>query len=133
MGDGVAAVAAGASSAPVLSDFGLGDDYSVSTPNDPDRCLIEDGAFSTPNGSDFEYDHPFGDESFTFDINDFITDEHVPSTEQQPMFPSFSHAPAPSSLFNSETQVSSEDSYLQPHSGASLDGCDDGGIAVSVV
>jgi transcriptional activator HAC1 len=134
---GVAAGAAGASTSPISSDVHLDNGFSVSTPVDPDSYVLESGLLSSPNSSDFEYDHFTGDQSFSFaptefDINDFITDDHVPTTEQQPQHQSYNRAVADSSLFNPETQVSSEDSYLQPHSGASLDGCDDGGIAVGV-
>jgi len=133
---GVAAGAAGASTSSVSADVHLDHDFSVSTSVDPDSYVLESGLLSSPNSSDFEYDHFTGDQSFpfapSFDINDFITDDHVPTTEQQPQHHSYSRAAADSSLFDPETQISSEDSYLQPHSGASLDGCDDGGIAVGV-
>jgi len=131
-----AAVVPSAGSLPVSSDLHLDHGFSMSTPLDPDSYVLESGLLSSPHSSDFEYDHLIGDESFTFqefDINDFIADDHVaPNTEQQAQHQSYSRAAADSSLFNPETQISSEDPYLQPHSGASLDGCDDGGIAVGV-
>jgi transcriptional activator HAC1 len=107
---------------------------------DADRYLLESGLLSSPNSTDYEYDHLAGDDTtsfpFTtdFDINDFITDGEpnvAPSNEQQPQH-LYGRSVADSSLFNPETPNPSEDSYLQPHSGASLDGCDDGGLAVGV-
>ncbi|GKT92789.1 transcriptional activator hac1 [Colletotrichum tofieldiae] len=60
-----------------------------------------------------------------FDINEFLHDE-VNGTAVA-ADPEFGRDPT-----NSETQVSSENPNLQPHSGASTYGCDDGGIAVGV-
>lgn len=140
-----AAVAPGASSslaAPDSTQFHLDDAFILRSASDADRYVYESGLLSSPNSSDFEYDHLVGDDALSFqfpthndfDISDFITDDaNVASYEQHQQHPSHSHAVADSSFFDPETQVSSEDSYLQPHSGASLDGCDDGGLAVSVI
>lgn len=112
--------------------------------NDTDRYVLESGLVATPNSSDFEYDHLASDDttafqfttnSYEFDFNEFITDGELnvaPSNEQQPQH-LHSRTVADSSLLNPETPFSSEDPYLQPHSGASLDGCDDGGLAVRVL
>jgi transcriptional activator HAC1 len=108
---------------------------------DADRYLLESGLLSSPNSTDYEYDHLAGDDTtpfpFTteFDINEFITDGELnvaPSNDQQPQ-QLYSRSVADSSLLHPETPNPSEDPYLQPHSGASLDGCDDGGIAVGVI
>jgi transcriptional activator HAC1 len=130
--------------APGSSGVDLEHGFSLPAAFDADRYVLESGLLASPNSSDFEYDHLVGDDaqSFTFaptneffDISDFITEDPsvVPTHEQLSQHPSHSRAVADSSFFNLETQVSSEDSYLQPQSGASLDGCDDGGIAVSVI
>jgi transcriptional activator HAC1 len=129
---GVATEAAGAGPLGISSDLHFDHGYSVSTPVDPDRFILESGLLSSPNSSDLEYDHIIGDEPFTFDFNDYISDDHVTLTEQQPQLQSYSRAAPDPSFFDLETQASSEDSYLQPQSGASLDGCDDGGLAVGV-
>lgn len=111
---------------------------------DADRYVLESGLLSSPHSTDLEYDHlagddaapfPFATNNYDFDFNDFITDGELgvaPGHEQHP--PCFHGRPvADTSLHNRETPNPSEDPYLQPHSGASLDGCDDGGIAVSVI
>ena len=107
---------------------------------DADRYLLESGLLSSPNSSDYEYDHLAGDDTtpfqFTsdFDINEFITDSelHVAPCNEQPPQHLYGRSVAGSSL-HPETPNPSEDPYLQPHSGASLDGCDDGGLAVGVI
>ncbi|KXX78460.1 Transcriptional activator hac1 [Madurella mycetomatis] len=126
---------------PVPAGLSLGDSFGMPEANDTDRYVLESGLVATPNSSDFEYDHLAGDDSaafqfttnsYEFDFNEFITDGELnvaPSNEQQPQH-LHSRNVADSSLLNPETPFSSEDPYLQPHSGASLDGCDDGGLAV---
>ncbi|KAK5656608.1 hypothetical protein OQA88_4588 [Cercophora sp. LCS_1] len=108
-----AAVAPSASSfAPVAttSDFNFDHAFTLQPTLDADSYVLESELLASPNSSDFEYDHTVGDESFTFtndfDINDFISDDHVaPTNEQQPQHQLHSRAVAEPSLFNLETQV----------------------------
>jgi len=140
-------------STPAPAPAGLHIDASFGVPEalDADRYVLESGLLSSPNSADFEYDHLAGDDTssfpfptanFDFDFNDFITTDGeqqpvAPSGEQQQQLPQ-QHLRGrsvadSSSLLNLETPNPSEDPYLQPHPGASLDGCDDGGIAVGVL
>ncbi|EFQ26864.1 basic region leucine zipper [Colletotrichum graminicola M1.001] len=87
------------------------------------------GILSSPNSLDYENDYLAGDSSTffqdPFDINEFLHDEvNGTAVAADPEFGG--------DLANSETQVSSENPNLQPQSGASTYGCDDGGIAVGV-
>ena len=106
---------------------------------DADRYVLESGLLSSPNSVDLEYDHLVGNDTspfFEFDFNEFITDGDLnpaPGHEQPPQQPLHGRAVADSSLLEPENPNPSEDPYLQPHPGASLDGCDDGGIAVGVL
>jgi transcriptional activator HAC1 len=111
---------------------------------DADRYVLESGLLSSPNSTDYEYDHLAGDDAtpfplpastYEFDFNDFIADSELnisPSNDQQSQQLQ-SRSVTDSSLLHPETPNPSEDPYLQPHSGASLNGCDDGGIAVGVL
>ncbi|KAL0779362.1 hypothetical protein CaCOL14_003846 [Colletotrichum acutatum] len=95
---------------------------------DADRYVLESGLLSSPNSLDYEHDYLVGDSTFLqdpFDINEFLHDDvNGASVAADPDFGR--------DLTHSETQVSSENPNLQPHSGASAHGCDDGGIAVGV-
>lgn len=111
---------------------------------DADRYVLESGLLSSPNTSDLEYDHLAGDDTtpfqlsatnYDFDFDDFITDgEHnvAPSHEQQSQH-FHSRTVADSSFLHPKTPHPTEDPYLQPHPGASFNGCDDGGFAVGVL
>ncbi|TQN70947.1 Transcriptional activator hac1 [Colletotrichum shisoi] len=87
------------------------------------------GILSSPNSLDYEHDYLAGDSSTffqdPFDINEFLHDEVNGAAVAADPESGYDAA-------NSETQVSSENPNLQPHSGASTYGCDDGGIAVGV-
>jgi len=125
-----------ATSALSFSGFDGGLDLSATL--DADRYVHESALLSSPQSFDLEYDHLAGDdtEALSSFFDEFVgpDDFHVaPSNEQQPQQQSFNCAVADSSLHNLETPNSSEDSYLQPQSGASFVGCDDGGIAVGVI
>ncbi|KDN66828.1 putative basic region leucine zipper [Colletotrichum sublineola] len=137
---GASAIMAGLSN-PSASDLGLlsaasdavshfgSDPFSMSAALDADRYVLESGILSSPNSLDYEHDYLAGDSSTffqePFDINEFLHDEvNGTAVAADPEFGR--------DLTNSETQVSSENSNLQPHSGASTYGCDDGGIAVGV-
>jgi len=91
-----------------------------------DRLGFESGIMSPPDTFNFEHDHMVGDSSAPlqdFDISEFLA-------EELPSAPEFrEHCP---DLFELETSVSAENPNLQPHSGASSLGCDDGGIAVGL-
>ncbi|KAK0717319.1 hypothetical protein B0T26DRAFT_751393 [Lasiosphaeria miniovina] len=129
---------AGAAPSAWLATSQQHDAFSMSAPFDSDRYVIESGLLASPNSIDLEYDYMAGDDasafpfSNDFDINDFLADDSA-SNEQQTQHQSYGCAAADSSFHNPKTEVSSEDPYLQPHSGASPDGCDDGGIAVGVI
>ncbi|KAK1464554.1 basic region leucine zipper [Colletotrichum cuscutae] len=104
------------------------DSFSLSAALDADRYVLESGLLSSPNSLDYEHDYLVGDSTFLqdpFDINEFLHDDvNGAAVAADPEFGR--------DLTHSETQVSSENPNLQPHSGASAHGCDDGGIAVGV-
>ncbi|ROT37522.1 hypothetical protein SODALDRAFT_351788 [Sodiomyces alkalinus F11] len=129
----------GSVSAPSSADDHLVSNHlGLSETFDADRFVLESGLLSSPESIDYDDDYLAGDSSLfsvdPFDINDFLHDEvnaaaltTNAAAEKRPADPIMGHhAPYP------ETQVSSENSNLQPHSGASPYGCDDGGIAVGV-
>ncbi|KAJ4298396.1 transcription factor that binds to CRE motif [Collariella sp. IMI 366227] len=102
------------------------------------------GLLSSPNSTDLEYDHLAGDDAtpfsypsstYDFDFTEFIADGelHIASSNEQQPQHLRGRSVTDASLLFPETPNPSEDPYLQPHSGASLDGCDDGGIAVGVL
>jgi transcriptional activator HAC1 len=150
-GVSTAAAAAGlvsALAAPAADGVNLSDAFSLSAALDADRYVIESGLLASPSSLDLEYDHLAGDDTAAFpfpptadlfDINDYLNDElnilsSSTSEQQQQQHQLIDDcAAADSSLFNPETEVSSEDPIQQPHSGASSFGCDDGGIAVGVI
>lgn len=106
----------------------ISDSFSLSAALDADRYVLESGLLSSPNSLDYEHDYLVGDSTFLqdpFDINEFLHDDvNGAAVAADPDFGR--------DLTHSETQVSSENPNLQPHSGASAHGCDDGGIAVGV-
>jgi transcriptional activator HAC1 len=113
------------------SHFGLSEAF------DADRYVLESGLLSSPNSVDYENDYMAGDSSFLsvdpFDITEFLHDEVNSAlaadaiAQHDAADPLFGHH-----ISYSETQVSSENPNLQPQSGASSYGCDDGGLAVGV-
>ncbi|KAM0325059.1 hypothetical protein ACHAQA_007597 [Verticillium albo-atrum] len=119
-------------------DHFLGGHFGVSEAFDADRYVLESGLLSSPNSVDYDNDLMAGDSSafasaFAFDIDEFLNDEvnaavtDATAAENSAADPDYGlRAPNP------ETQVSSENPNLQPQSGASSYGCDDGGIAVGV-
>ncbi|OLN94069.1 Transcriptional activator hac1 [Colletotrichum chlorophyti] len=117
--------------AAMFVDHLIGDSFSMSAAADADRYVLESSLLSSPNSADYEYDHMAGDSSAFLqdsfvDFNDFINHDEVNGSAVA-ADPDFGRDPT-----HSETQVSSENPNLQPHSGASTYGCDDGGIAVGV-
>ncbi|KAE9581775.1 hypothetical protein CGMCC3_g1945 [Colletotrichum fructicola] len=97
------------------------------------------GLLSSPNSLDYEHDYLAGDSTAflqdPFDISEFLNDEVNGSVSDTNAVIGTAVAADPDygrDSTNSETQVSSENPNLQPHSGASTYGCDDGGIAVGI-
>jgi transcriptional activator HAC1 len=154
----VSAVVAGLAAPDALTDVSLhptardaadgvvGDPFGLSAAFDTDRYVLESGFLASPQSLDFENDYMVGDSSAflsttsaleLFDIGEYIHDEahagiatdanaaHGSAVASDPEFAAFG-------LPDPETQVSSENINLQPQSGASAYGCDDGGIAVGV-
>ncbi|KAI8299371.1 Transcriptional activator hac1 [Colletotrichum sp. SAR11_59] len=117
----------------------IGGSFSVSAALDADRYVLESGLLSSPNSLDYEHDYLAGDSTAflqdPFDISEFLNDEVNGSVSDTNAVIGTAVAADPDfgrDSTNSETQVSSENPNLQPHSGASTYGCDDGGIAVGV-
>ncbi|KAJ0332603.1 hypothetical protein COL922a_011217 [Colletotrichum nupharicola] len=117
----------------------IGDSFSLSAALDTDRYVLESGLLSSPNSLDYEHDYLAGDSTAVlqdpFDISEFLNDEVNGSVSDTNAVIGTAVAADPDygrDSTNSETQVSSENPNLQPHSGASTYGCDDGGIAVGI-
>ncbi|KAI8217370.1 Transcriptional activator hac1 [Colletotrichum sp. SAR 10_86] len=117
----------------------IGDSFSLSAALDTDRYVLESGLLSSPNSLDYEHDYLAGDSTAflqdPFDISEFLNDEVNGSVSDTNAVIGTAVAADPDygrDSTNSETQVSSENPNLQPHSGASTYGCDDGGIAVGI-
>jgi transcriptional activator HAC1 len=119
--------------------FGFGHSFGLSSTFDADRLIHESELFSSPNSTSFGDDYldrndtPRFTEDVPFDISDFLTDDGNGAAD---VMAASNKAAAEHgldfSLFNTETQVSSENPFQQPQSGASTDGCDDGGLAVGL-
>ncbi|KAG7130405.1 Transcriptional activator hac1 like protein [Verticillium longisporum] len=96
------------------------------------------GLLSSPNSVDYDNDIMAGDSSafasaFNFDMDEFLNDEaSAAATDASAAENSGADPDYGRRALNPETQVSSENPNLQPQSGASTYGCDDGGIAVGV-
>ncbi|KAJ0268915.1 hypothetical protein COL940_012940 [Colletotrichum noveboracense] len=117
----------------------IGDSFSLSAALDTDRYVLESGLLSSPNSLDYEHDYLAGDSTAflqdPFDISEFLNDEVNGSVSDTNAVIGTAVAADPDygrDSTNSETQFSSENPNLQPHSGASTYGCDDGGIAVGI-
>lgn len=116
--------------------FSLDDSFGLSTAADADRYVLESGLLASPESSTFDDDYLVADSTtgFLFDMSDFIVDD-ANAVANDIMAASDNVAADHGldlSVFDSETQVSSENPIQQPQSGASSFGCDDGGIAVGV-
>ncbi len=99
-------------------DFGTFLDYPE--PLDSDRQFLGEGFQPHTNNFDLEYDHLVSHDNGVlndFDINDYLHHDDIsqPAPEVQP-----------------SDSLAEKTSLLQPPFGASLDGCDVGGNAVSV-
>lgn len=126
-----------------LLDSSAPDNFGVSASTPTGGYVDESGLLASPDASDFEYDHLAGDDAAAyfpggsqydhFDITEFLTDDINPSStgeRQQQQHGLSDRAGAGLSLPDFATTESSADPFLQPPSGASLEGCDVGGIAV---
>jgi transcriptional activator HAC1 len=105
---------------------------------DTDRLIYDSEFYSSSNSSVFGDDYldrrdtPRFTEDVPFDISDFLNDDGNSASDAM----TASNKPAAEhgldfSLFT-DNHLSSEDPFQQPQSGASLNGCDDGGPAVGV-
>ncbi|KAB5559682.1 basic region leucine zipper [Coniochaeta sp. 2T2.1] len=132
-----------------LLDSSVFDNLGVSAATPTGGYVDESGLLSSPDASHFEYDHLAGDDAAAsffsggnsqydhFDITEFLTDDitPLPNQAQQPNNGLDSRGAGLAgghqlSLPGLATQDSSTDPFLQPPSGASLEGCDVGGIAI---
>ncbi|KEZ43182.1 Transcriptional activator hac1 [Scedosporium apiospermum] len=104
------------------------------------RYVLESGLLSSPNSVDFENDYLAGDAAALFptdlfDISQFLHEDGngVVSDATAANGQSVAaEAELDLHFADFENHFSSENLNLQPHSGASASGCDDGGIAVGV-
>ena len=137
LASGVAAGAVSLSAAPSAVDRLLGDAFGMPASLDLDRWGAENQLSPSADPLNFEYDHLVGDATPQFQEFDF---EQFLSTDDSGAAPGASvggdvvaqEPESTFSLFDSETQVPTETFNQQPHPGASLNGCDDGVIAVGV-
>lgn len=137
LASGIASGALSLSAAPSAVDRLLGDDFGLPSSLDLDRWGAENQLSPSADPLNFEYDHLAGDSTPQFQEFDF---EQFLSTDESGAAPGASagsdsipqEPESTFSLFDSETQVPTETFNQQPHPGASLEGCDDGVIAVGV-
>lgn len=123
--------------------FSLSDSFGLSAAIDTDRYVLESGLLSSPHPSITDDDYLAGDSgadlsnrsSFElFNMDDFVSDEanNVASDIMAASDYAAADHGLDSTVHDFEVQIPYEHSCLQPQSGASLVGCDDGGIAVGV-
>ena len=133
--DGVADLSSTASGAP---SHLIGACFNLPAPVDTDSYVLESGLLSSPNSVDFENDYMVSDASALFptdpfDLSQFLHEDGN-GAAQDATVASGQHVAAEAELglhfSDFENHFSSENINLQPHSGASTTGCDDGGIAV---
>lgn len=125
----VSKVGGGASGLGFFDDVGASDadhhhlaGFDLSAAYDADRFVIESGLISSDHSVDLENDHLGSDATKEFDdIMQFLTHGTEPSNTLADLGNPFA---------DPENPFSSEAFNLQPESGASTQGCDDGGIAV---
>ncbi|ETS82047.1 hypothetical protein PFICI_07049 [Pestalotiopsis fici W106-1] len=116
----------------------FGDAFSLSEPNPADSWCTEAQFSPSSDPFNFEYNHLDGHASAElpeFDIFSQYLDDDLSGAAQGAIagHASVSYEPEPTlNLFDSETQVSSENLNLQSHAGASSKGCDAGPIAVGI-
>lgn len=118
----------------------LGASFGLSAPADTDSYVLESGLLSSPSSVDFEGDYLAGDSAAlfsteSFDISQFLNEDGSAVVSGSPA--ANGHAVAADAelglhFADLENYFSSENINLQPQSGASATGCDDGGIAVGI-
>ncbi|KAG6003952.1 hypothetical protein E4U21_001579 [Claviceps maximensis] len=123
--------------------FSLNDSFGMSTPIGPDRYVLESGLLASPHPIVTDDDYLVGDSatgfsnqsSFElFNMDDFVSDEA--NNVASDIMAASNYAAADHSIESTiqdfEIHIPYEHPCLQPQSGASLVGCDDGGLAVGV-
>jgi transcriptional activator HAC1 len=135
---GAPAGAISLSAAPSAADSLLGDVFGMPSSLDFDSWGTQNQLSPSADPLNFEYDHLAGHSSphyQEFDFEQFLSDD-VSGTASGASAGNDSvpqdHPDTVFSLFDSENQVPQETFNQQPHTGASLTGCDDGVIAVGV-
>jgi transcriptional activator HAC1 len=114
--------------------------FNLPAPADTDSFVLESGLLSSPNSVDFENDYLAGDAAALFptdlfDISQFLHEDGNGVASDTTVANGQSvaaEAELDLHFADFENHFSSENINLQPHSGASTSGCDDGGIAVGV-
>lgn len=112
--------------------------FDLSAPADTDSYVFESGLLSSPNSVDFEGDYVAGDAASlfateSFDISQFLNEDGSAVVSGTSAANGHAVAADPElglHFADLENYFSSENINLQPQSGASAPGCDDGGIAV---
>lgn len=118
----------------------VGTCFNLPASVDTDSYVLESGLLSSPNSVDFENDYMAGDaaalfQTDPFDLAQFLHEDGngvTPDTTVASGQPVAAEAELGLHFTDFENHFSPENLNLQPHSGASTTGCDDGGIAVSV-
>ncbi|KAL2884743.1 basic region leucine zipper [Ceratocystis lukuohia] len=120
------------STEPVDSVFGAA--FSLQETIDTDRYVLENGFPSSPDTIDIDCHSLAGDSSLytdIYNINDFVFLDQGCATDSATQVPGLAaDTELAFEIPECEDQNSSKDFNLQPQSGASTSGCDDGGIAV---
>ncbi|KFA71830.1 hypothetical protein S40288_07939 [Stachybotrys chartarum IBT 40288] len=126
---------------PAIADDGsLGLDAGGSLPSalDADSYVLESGLLDSPNSSAFDDDYLVGDHDTKFSLSsiglDDLFNHHGHDSDPSDVTAASFFAAAESGLdltaYDPEIQGPAENFIQQPQSGASLEGCDDGGSAV---
>jgi transcriptional activator HAC1 len=125
------------------ASIGLWDPFNFESSLDQDLDILEDGIPDSPHPSHFDNDHLAIDTSL--DYGEFLHEFSAGATadaqaaiagttdqSQPPLLAAIGSTEDSHGLLNQlENLASSATPILQPHSGATTRGCDDGGIAVS--
>jgi transcriptional activator HAC1 len=124
----------------IADDAALGLDAGGALPSalDADSYVLESGLLDSPNSSAFDDDYLVGDHDTKFSLSsiglDDLFNHHGHDSDPSDVTAASFFAAAESGLdltaYDPEIQGPTENSIQQPQSGASLEGCDDGGSAV---
>ncbi|KFA63340.1 hypothetical protein S40285_01792 [Stachybotrys chlorohalonatus IBT 40285] len=124
----------------VADDGALGLDAGGALPSalDADSYVLESGLLDSPNSSAFDDDYLVGDHDTKFSLSsiglDDLFNHHGHDSDPSDVTAASFFAAAESGLdltaYDPEIQGPAENFIQQPQSGASLEGCDDGGSAV---